>query len=202
MSAPSDESRTALISDLEIEGRQFLTAPYWVDVVARGIDAVYTAYAEDVQGALGDWSHFCRIERTPDLYVLRVRDRTLHLPRTGWTTMHLRPGRDRTEQLLVERYRKVLDREPGPYDREASPKLDKPEPELHRRRVPSWTGALLTGEMMVESDTVELIEVPRDRVVTLLAEALALNPVAVAELETLAEFEDRLTASDVRFVER
>jgi hypothetical protein len=202
MSVPTDESRSALITDLEIEGQPFLRAPYWRNVVDGGLDAVYTAYTQDVREALGDWSHICRIERGPELYVLHARDRTIRLPRTDWSTMRLRPGRARPEQLLVERYRKVLDGEGRPRDLDPVPELRKPSPTLQRRRVPSWTGALVTGEFMVESDTVESVDVPRERLVALVAEGLALNPVAIAELELLCEFDERLAPSDVRFVEK
>ena len=201
MSVPTDESRTALISDLEIEGQPFLTAPYWLNVVDGGLDAIYTAYAQDLRDALGDWSHICRIEREPELYVLHVRERTIRLPRTDWATMRLRPGRARPEQLLVERYRKVLDGKGASQDLDPAPELRKPSPTFQRRRVPSWTGALVTGEFMVESDTVESVDVPRERLITLIAEGLALNPFAIAELELLCEFDERLAPSDVRFVE-
>jgi hypothetical protein len=201
MSVPIDERHTALVSDLDIEGEPFLTPTYWTDVVDRGLDAVFHAYTEDVQPAVDD--HVCHLSRAADIYPVTVDDNTLQVPRTDWTTLRVVFDDSRREQLLAQKYQRVADRtdQPASFAFEEVVSLSLPDAHVEHERVPSWGSALVTGQLMTESETIEAISVPRERLVGRLAEALAANPVAIAELETLAELQERLDADAVRFVE-
>jgi len=201
MSSPPAEDPTTLIDDLEIGDRPFLTAAYWEPLRQQGLDSLYRAATEDVQEALGDWSPICRLHKEPDRYTVLVGDHSLAIPRTEWTTLTLLPDRTREEQLRAQQYAAVLDRR---NDRRLGatdefPTLNKPEPTVQRRQVPNFTGALVDGNVFADSETIERIDIGRDRLVARIAEALALHPVAAAELEVLGELDERLSEESVRF---
>jgi len=202
MSSPPEDP-TALIDDLEIGDRSFLTAAYWETIRERGLDGLHHAASEDVQTAVGDWSHICRLRRDEDRYTLLVDDHSLAVPRTGWSRLSVLPDETREEQLPAQKYVAVLDRETD-HELAASdtrPDLSKPDPAVRRRQVPNFTSVLVDGELFAEQETIERIDVHRDRLVARIAEALALHPVAVTELEVLCELDERLPDESVRFTE-
>ncbi len=203
MSSPPAEDPTTLIDDLEIGDRPFLTAAYWEPLRQQGLDGLYRAATEDVQEAVGDWSPICRLRKETDRYTVLVGDHSLAVPRREWTTLTLLPDRTREEQLSAQKYAAVLDRQ-GDHRLGATdelPTLSKPEPTVRRRQVPNFTGALVDGSVFADSETIERIDIDRDRLVARIAEALALHPVAAAELEVLGELDERLAEESVRFRE-
>jgi hypothetical protein len=203
MSSPPAEDPATLIADLEIGDQPFLTAAYWETARKQGLEGLYRAATGDVQDAVGDWSHICRLRRDEDRYTVVVDDHSLALPRTEWTKLSLLPARSRAEQLPAQKYAAVLDRQ-GDHQLDVTgslPQLTKPDAVVRRRQVPSFTNILVDGDLFTDGETIARIDVHRDRLLARIAEALALHPVAVAELDVLCELSERLPGESVRFVE-